>query len=932
MQGISIRRLLIVVALMMIGSTTAQAQTGSITGRVTESGNGRPVVNARVQASSAGRRTTAVYTGENGDYRISGLAEGAYSVIVTRIGYSPRTVATVQVGTGAASADVSLVLAPSQLQQEIITASRAPEKVIDAPASVSVVSAVEINERPSINVADHVVALPGIDVARGGIMQSNIVARGFNNIFSGALLTLTDNRFAFVPSLRVNIPYLSPTTNEDIERIEVVLGPGAALYGPNTASGVMHIITKSPFTTQGTTLTVDGGNQSLFRGAFRHAGSPNEKFGYKLSYDFFSADEWPEFQRDTLERRVRETRVKRHGGEARVDFRPTAASELIFNYGRAMANSAVEPTGLGPAQIKDWIYQTFQARGRVNRLFGQLFYNSSDAGGTYLLRTVAPGSNCPSVADPACIIDQSRQLVGQLQHGRDFGARQRFLYGFDYLRTEPRTGGTINGRNDADDKITETGGYLHSVTTLSRLFEFTAAARVDKHSRLEDAVFSPRLALVFKPQENQNLRLTYNRAFSTPSTVNLFLDLVAGRLPATGTQLFGVRALGVPKEGLSFKRDCAGGAGNLCMRVGGFPGTTSALTPAVAAPYYPFAVGAAAPGLVAGLTAAFTAQGQSAAQAAGTAGAIVNFLGTLRPTPTDVGTKLRVLNTENSTFRDVAPTDLKDIERLKPTIHSTIEAGYKGILGERFQLGVDVWHEQRRNFVGPLIVETPNVFLDAASLGGYLVPRLTAFFQAAGQSAAQAAGTAAALAPTIAGALGGVSEGKTTGVPLGVVNFQEALSSGSDIIVTYRNFGKLNVWGSDLSGEFLLDRGWSVQGTYSYVNKNFFPRSQVGGVQDIALNAPASKGSLAARYRDDTKGISGELRGRHVASFPVFSFINGTIETYNLVDANVAFRPQVLRGGLFSLSATNLFDNKHREFVGGGRIGRLVMTRLQYTF
>lgn len=916
MQRFSIRHLFIVLALAVVGSV-ANAQTGSISGRVTEGASDRPVVNARVQAAAAGRRTATVYTSENGDYRITGLAEGSYTVTVARIGYSPRTLGTVQVGAGAARADVSLALAPSQLQQEIISASRAPEKIIDAPASVSVVTAVEINERPSVTVADHVVGLPGIDVARGGIIQSNIVARGFNNIFSGSLLTLTDNRFAFVPSLRVNIPYLSPTTNEDIERIEVVLGPGAALYGPNSAGGVMHLITKSPFTSQGTTLTVDGGNQSLFRGAVRHAGKANEKFAYKFTYDFLSADEWPEFEHDTLERRARDKNVKRHGGEARVDFRPTAASEMIFNYGRAMANTVVEPTGLGPAQVKDWVYQTVQARGRVNRLFGQLFYNTSDAGGTYLLRTVRPESNCPSAADPACIIDQSRQFVGQLQHGWDFGTRQKFLYGLDYINTEPRTGGTINGRNEGDDKITETGGYLHSVTSLSPKFEITAAARLDKHSRLEKAEFSPRLAFVFKPEENQNLRLTYNRAFSTPSTVNLFLDLLAGRIPTTGTQLYGVRALGVPKEGLSFNRTCTAGIGGLCMRVpAAFGGNPSVQVDANAAAFYPVAVGAAASGLI----------------AAGLPVQLVQFLGTLRPTSAQVSTQLRVLQTESGTFRNVAPTDLRDVERIKPTVNNTFEAGYKGLLGERFQVSVDAWHERRKNFVGPLIVETPNVFLDATTLAQFLGPNIQAFFQAAGLSPAAAAAQAAAIAPTVAGALGGVSGSKTTGVPLGVVNFQESLSSGSDVIVTYRNFGKLNVWGSDLAGEFLLDGGWSLQGTYSYVNKDFFPRSQVGGVQDIALNAPANKGSLAVKYRDDAKGVSGELRGRHVASFPVFSFINGRIATYDLVDASVAFRPAFLRGGLWSLNATNLFDKEHREFVGGGRIGRLLMTRLQYTF
>ncbi len=904
MRAFSLKRLSVVFGLLCI-AVPAAAQSGLL-GRVTEAGTGSPVVGARVQANAGGRTAGVATTSESGEYRISNLTAGSYDVTITRIGYSLQRIAGVQVGAGFATTNVTMSLIPSQLDQVVTTASRAPEKVIDAPASVFVVNSVEINDRPSVNIADHVVTLPGIDVARGGIMQSNIVARGFNNIFSGALLTLTDNRFSFVPSLRVNIPYLTPTPSEDVERIEVVLGPGAALYGPNTASGVMHVITKSPFTSQGTTVTVDGGNQSLRRAGFRHAGSPNEKFGYKISYDVFGATEWPEFKHDTLEKKARETDLRRQGGEVRLDFRPTPASELIANVGHTKAGSAVEPTGLGPAQIKDWTYNTYQLRGRMNRLFAQVFVNRSDAGGTYLLRTVKPTTTCPNVADAACIIDKSQQMVAQAQHGWDFGARQRFLYGFDYIHTDPRTSGTINGRNENDDDITEVGGYLHSVTTLSPKLELTAAGRVDKHSRLEQSVFSPRVALVFKPVENQNLRVTYNRAFSTPSTNNLFLDLLAG---AAGP--YGVRALGVPTTGLSFKRDCTGGISNLCMRVPtAFGGTPSTMIAANAAVLYPAAIAAARAALIAG----------------GVPSSVVDYMSTLRPNSTQVSTQLRVLNTENATFRDVAASDLRDVERIKPTIHNTLEAGYKGILGNRLQLSLDVWRDHRTNFVGPLIVETPNVFLDRASLQIYLQQQLT---PVVGPT------NAAAISTSTAAALGGVSgstSASTKGIPLGVVNFQEANSAGSDIIVTYRNFGDLTVYGSDLGGELLLDGGFSVDGTYSWVNKDFFPRSEVGGVQDIALNAPATKGSLGLKFRDEVKGLSAEFRGRHVAEFPVFSFINGTIASYNLFDASVAFRPASWKGVMIALNANNLLDKKHREFVGGGNLGRLIITRLQYTF
>ncbi|HEU4879084.1 MAG TPA: TonB-dependent receptor, partial [Gemmatimonadaceae bacterium] len=586
---------------MIAFAIPARAQTVTLTGKITGA-EGKPVSAAIIEALAGTQSVATTKSDENGDYRLTVPQAGNYIITVRHIGYTKLTRDNLTIGGGrSTNIDFSLSQSVIQLDVVVTAASRAPEKIIDAPASVSVVSTAAVAERAAVNIADHVVAQPGIDVARGGIARSNIVARGFNNIFSGSMLTLTDNRFAFVPSLRVNIPYLSTTPNEDIDHIEVVLGPGAALYGPNTAGGVLAVTTKSPFASPGTTVTIDGGNQSLVRGGVRTAWVLSPKVAVKGSYDVFHGKEWDFVPTDTIgENKPRDRDVNRQGGEVRVDLRPTSASELIATYGRSEAASAVEPTGLGPAQVKDWVYQTYQLRGRYKGLFAQVFMNTSDAGGSFLLTAVKPTTSCPDTSDFACIIDRSKQIVGQIQHGFSLGMRQRFIYGFDYIGTRPKTEGTINGRNENDDDITETGGYVHSVTDFSDKFQLTAAARVDKHSRLEDPVFSPRLALVFKPYENQNFRLTYNRAFSTPSTNNLFLDLLAGRIPTTGTQLFGVRALGVPEGGLTFRRDCTGGIGGLCMRVpGAFGGTPANPIPASAALLYKAAFAAAGPSLIA---------------------------------------------------------------------------------------------------------------------------------------------------------------------------------------------------------------------------------------------------------------------------------------------------------------------------------------------
>ena len=112
----------------------------------------------------------------------------------------------------------------------------------------------------------------GVDFASKGLLQHTYAVRGGRAANSAALLTLTDYRNAGLPSLRLNVPYLVPTTSDDIERIEVIRGPAGALYGPNSDRGVLHIITRSPFESQGTNISVTGGERSVFQGSVRHAG------------------------------------------------------------------------------------------------------------------------------------------------------------------------------------------------------------------------------------------------------------------------------------------------------------------------------------------------------------------------------------------------------------------------------------------------------------------------------------------------------------------------------------------------------------------------------------------------------------------------------------------------------------------------------------
>jgi iron complex outermembrane receptor protein len=443
----------------------ASAQ-GTVTGRVVDAESNQPVSEALAELITGGRERVAFATCDaEGRFQITGAPAGSYSLVISRLGYEIRRLDGVTVG--AAPVDVGAVQLVSRalrMNPVVVTPSRSEEKALKAPASTWVVSTRDIEARPVTSPAEHVRTVPGVDIASTGLTQHSVVTRGFNGVFSGSMLVLTDNRAASVPSLRVNTYSLIPTTNEDVEKIEMVLGPGSALYGPNVTSGVMHILTRSPLTHEGTTVSAYAGGREVVQFTGRHASRFGERFGFKLSGNYFSGHDWEyrdpveEAERadaiaggadpDTLRIGARDFDSQRFGGEARVDAKLGERTDLILSSGFSQLGSGIELTGVGAVQGQDWRYTYVQGRFRHDRLFVQSYVNFSDAGDSYLLR------------DGARLKDNSFCYVAQAQHATRIGERQRFIYGADFIQTVPRTEGTITGRNEDDDDITEVGGYL----------------------------------------------------------------------------------------------------------------------------------------------------------------------------------------------------------------------------------------------------------------------------------------------------------------------------------------------------------------------------------------------------------------------------------------------------------------------------------------
>lgn len=145
--------------------------------------------------------------------------------------------------------------------------SKKQQNVKDSAAAIFVISAEDIRRSGATSIPEALRMAPGIQVARINANQWAVTVRGFNERTSNKLLVLMDGRTLYAPIFSGTLWETQDMLLENIERIEVIRGPGATLWGANAVNGVINIISKNAKKTQGTELSVTGGDDQVFGSA-----------------------------------------------------------------------------------------------------------------------------------------------------------------------------------------------------------------------------------------------------------------------------------------------------------------------------------------------------------------------------------------------------------------------------------------------------------------------------------------------------------------------------------------------------------------------------------------------------------------------------------------------------------------------------------------
>jgi iron complex outermembrane receptor protein len=167
-------------------------------------------------------------------------------------------------------------------QIDVTTLTREPEKAFQTPAAIYIITGNDIRRSGATSIPEALRLAPGVEVERIDADKWSIGIRGFGTRLTRSVLVLIDGRTVFTPLFDGTYWEVQDTLMEDIDRIEVIRGPGGTIWGPNAVNGVINVITRSSKQTRGMLATAGGGNEEQGFAGFRYGGGNAKDFSYRF--------------------------------------------------------------------------------------------------------------------------------------------------------------------------------------------------------------------------------------------------------------------------------------------------------------------------------------------------------------------------------------------------------------------------------------------------------------------------------------------------------------------------------------------------------------------------------------------------------------------------------------------------------------------------
>lgn len=223
---------------------------------------------------------------------------------------------------------------------EVVTVSKKKEKLFETASALFVVTEEDMRRSGATNIPDVLRMVPGVEVIRMDSARWYVSIRGYNHQYASKVLVLVDGRSVYAESLGGVLWKKLSSTLENIERIEVIRGPGSSIWGDDAVNGVINIITKNSADTQGDLITARWGNRED-GASYTHGAKVGEETYYRASfeydrYDWFSdgndaLGNWRGL--DVLNPNQLQDDIKSFNGRFRIDSQLNSQNNLTIHVG-----------------------------------------------------------------------------------------------------------------------------------------------------------------------------------------------------------------------------------------------------------------------------------------------------------------------------------------------------------------------------------------------------------------------------------------------------------------------------------------------------------------------------------------------------------------------------------------------------------------------
>jgi iron complex outermembrane receptor protein len=406
----------------------------------------------------------------------------------------------------------------SALQRITVTSvSKKEERLLDAAAPITVLSNDDLRRSGATTVAEALRLAPGMNVSTVNSSRWAISSRGFAGVLANKLLVLVDGRAVYTPLFAGVYWYLQQTMLEDVDRIEVIRGPGATVWGANAVNGVINIVTRSAKDTQGALAFASAGDVQKIGGGLRYGTRNGENTYWRVFAESQTREDFP-----------------LPGGASGSDRWQTAHAGLRMDRDSTPNTHLTGLAEVSKAKLDHGASDAYNVN-TLARWTRKLSNRSSFEAQAYYDRThideVYTSVNTVDTADLS------------LQHTLGAGERNDVIWGVNYRHIQEKVGSTNDLVRVRNDSLTS---QLFSVFLQDEFALIPDRLMLIAGSKLEHNGFTgfelqPSIKGVFKPTPSQTIWSAVSRAVRTPSEIedaDVFTVFLGPPFPGPGGGLY----------------------------------------------------------------------------------------------------------------------------------------------------------------------------------------------------------------------------------------------------------------------------------------------------------------------------------------------------------------------------------------------------------